>query len=68
MEDTVYKKLELVGSSADSIEDAVTGAIARASTTVRDMRWFEVKSIRGGLEDNRIAEWQVTLTVAFALE
>lgn len=68
MEDTVYKQVELVGSSTDSIEAAVEGAIARASTTVRNMRWFEVKSIRGGLEDNRIAEWQVTVTVAFALE
>lgn len=68
MEDTVYKQVELVGSSADSIEAAVEGAIARASKTVRNMRWFEVKSIRGGLEDERIAEWQVTVNVAFALD
>ena len=68
MEDTVYKQVELVGSSTDSIEAAVEGAIARASTTVRNMRWFEVKSVRGGLEDDRIAEWQVTVSVAFALD
>lgn len=68
MEDTVYKQVELVGSSAESIEAAVQGAVAHASKTVRDMRWFEVKSIRGGFEDNKIAEWQVTINLAFALE
>ncbi|MFQ5470532.1 MAG: dodecin [Gammaproteobacteria bacterium] len=68
MSDHVYKILELTGSSPDSIEDAVNNAITRASTTVRNMRWFEVINTRGHIEDSRIAHWQVTIKVGFTLD
>jgi flavin-binding protein dodecin len=68
MSDNVYKVVELVGSSADSIEDAVQRAIARASASLRDIRWFEVVSTRGHVEDGRVAHYQVTLKVGFTLE
>jgi flavin-binding protein dodecin len=68
MSDHIYKKIELVGSSPTSIEDAVNNAINRAGKTIRNMRWFEVSEMRGHLEDNKIAHWQVTVKVGFTLE
>ena len=66
--DHVYKTIELVGSSETSADDAVRTAIARASQTVRHLRWFQVMDTRGHLEDGRIAHWQVTVKVGFTLE
>ena len=68
MADHIYKKIELVGSSPNGIEDAVKNALDRARKTVRNMRWFEVSETRGYLEDGDIAHWQVTLKVGFTLE
>ncbi len=68
MADHVYKKIELVGSSPDGIEDAVKNALTRAQKTVRNMRWFEILETRGYLEEGKIAHWQVTLKVGFTLE
>ena len=68
MADHVYKKIELVGSSPNGIEEAVTNALERAKKTVRNMRWFEIVETRGYLEDGNVAHWQVTLKVGFTLE
>ena len=68
MPDHIYKKIELTGSSKESVEDAVKNAIARASKSIRDMRWFEVVETRGHIQDNEVAHWQVTLKVGFTLE
>jgi flavin-binding protein dodecin len=68
MADHIYKKIELVGSSPNSFDDAVKNALERAQKTVRNMRWFEVTDTRGYLEDGKIAHWQVTLKVGFTLE
>jgi flavin-binding protein dodecin len=68
MNDHVYKKIELVGSSPNGIEEAVRNAIARAGETVRNMRWFEVVETRGHLADGRIEHWQVTVKVGFTLD
>ncbi len=68
MADHIYKKTELTGSSSTSIEDAVKGAITRASKTIRNMRWFEVEEIRGSIEKGKIDHWQVTLKIGFVLE
>ena len=68
MSDHVYKTLELVGSSTTSADDAVRAAIARASKTVRHLRWFQVTDTRGHVEEGRIAHWQVTVKVGFTLE
>ena len=67
MSDNVYKVIEIVGSSATSIEDAIEGAIARAAATVRDIRWFEVLETRGHVEDGKVAHYQVTLKIGFTL-
>ncbi|HEY2614891.1 MAG TPA: dodecin [Chthoniobacterales bacterium] len=68
MSDHVYKKIELVGSSTNSIEEAAANAVARAHKTIRNMRWFEVKETRGHIEDGKINHWQVTLKVGFTLD
>ena len=68
MSDHVYKKIELVGSSPTSIEDAVTNALARAGKTIRNMRWFEVNETRGHIEDGKLNHWQVTIKVGFTLD
>ncbi len=68
MSDNVYKVVELVGSSATSIEDAIQNAIGRAAATIREIRWFEIVSTRGHVEDGRVAHYQVTLKVGFTLD
>jgi flavin-binding protein dodecin len=68
MTDHVYKMLELTGSSATGIEDACQRAIAKASETLRNIRWFNVVETRGHVEDGKVAHWQVTIKVGFTLE
>ena len=68
MSDHVYKTLELVGSSTTSADDAVKRAVARASQTVRQLRWFQVLDTRGHIENGEIAHWQVTIKVGFTLD
>lgn len=67
MTDNIYKVIEIVGSSETSIEDAIEKAIGRASQTIHDLRWFEVKETRGHIENQRVAHYQVTLRVGFTL-
>ena len=67
MANHVYKKIELVGSSPNSIEEAVQNAVQKASETLRNLRWFEVVETRGQIDDNQIAHWQVTVKVGFTL-
>lgn len=68
MSEHVYKQIKLTGSSKSGVEDAVQNAISRASSTVKNMRWFQVVDTRGHIENDRIAHWQVTVEVGFTLE
>lgn len=68
MSNHVYKHIELTGSSSKSVEDAIRGALAKASKSLRNMRWFEVLDTRGHIEDGIVAHWQVTIKVGFTLE
>jgi flavin-binding protein dodecin len=68
MNDHVYKIVEIVGSSATSIEDAVQTAVVRASSTLREIRWFEIVNTRGHVENGKVAHYQVTLRLGFTLE
>jgi flavin-binding protein dodecin len=68
MADHVYKKIELTGSSTKSIQEAIENAIARASKTIRNMRWLEVVETRGHIEKGKVDHWQVTLKIGFTLE
>ena len=64
----IYKMLELTGSSPNSMEDAVKGAIEKASQSVRNIHWFEVVETRGHVTDGKVAHWQVTIKCGFTLE
>jgi flavin-binding protein dodecin len=68
MSEHIYKHLELTGSSATSIEDAVTKAIAKASKTVRNIHWFQVVETRGNVSNGKVTFWQVTIKAGFTLE
>jgi dodecin len=68
MNDHVYKLIELTGTSATSIEDAVNTAIARANKTLKGLSWFQVVETRGNIENGKVLHWQVTLKVGFRLE
>lgn len=63
----VYKKVEIVGSSTKSIDDAIQNAIARAAETLTHLDWFEVAETRGHIQDGRVAHYQVTLKIGFRL-
>ena len=68
MSEHVYQKTEIVGSSTVGIQDAIERAVTRAGKTVRNMRWFEVTEMRGHIENQAIAHWQVTVKIGFTLE
>ncbi len=64
----IYKKIEIVGSSPNSIQEAIENALARAAGSVRNMRWFEVVETRGQIDEQKIAHWQVTVKIGFLLD
>ena len=68
MTEHVFKIVELVGSSKESVTDAIQTAITRASATLRNLRWFEVVEVRGGVSDGSVLHYQVTLKVGFTLD
>ena len=67
-EHRTYKKLELVGSSPTSIEDAINNAIAECSKSVKNIEWFEVVDTRGHIVNGKVAHFQVTLKIGFRIE
>jgi flavin-binding protein dodecin len=68
MTEHVYKIVELVGTSGTSVSDAIQNAIARVTTTVRNVKWFEVVQVRGEVKDGKVEHYQVTLKVGFTLD
>ena len=68
MNDRVYKVIEIVGSSSQSVDDAIKTAVTTAGKTIRNMGWFEVVQTRGHIEKGNIAHFQVTLKIGFTLE
>ncbi|MBV8780273.1 MAG: dodecin domain-containing protein [Phycisphaerae bacterium] len=68
MSDHIYKILELTGTSSKSCDDAINTAIARASKTVRGMKWFQVMESRGMIENGKASQFQVTIKIGFTLD
>jgi flavin-binding protein dodecin len=68
MADHIYKKVELIGSSKNSIEEAVNNAVAEAGNSLRNIRWLEVGEIRGHVVDAKVDHWQVGIKLGFTLE
>lgn len=63
----VYKKVEIVGSSAKSIEDAIENALTECGKSVRNMEWFEVLETRGHIEGNKVGHYQVVMKIGFRI-
>jgi hypothetical protein len=68
MKDHIYKTVELTGTSTQSMEEAVSNALKRAAKTVHNLRWFEVTSVRGDIEQDKVKHWQVCMKVGFTLD
>lgn len=68
MSDHVYKKIDVVGSSKVSIEDAIQQAVKRASQTVDNVEWFEVSEVRGHVVDGDVGHYQVVMKIGFRLD
>ncbi len=64
-ENRTYKKIEVVGSSKKSIEDAINNAIAQTSKSVKNLEWFEVTETRGHIVNGQAEHFQVTLKIGF---
>jgi flavin-binding protein dodecin len=68
MSDHIYKKIELVGSSATSIEEAVNNAVTKAAESIRNIRWVEILETRCHVEEQKVAYWKVTVKIGFTLD
>lgn len=68
MQDHIYKKVELTGSSTESSDQAVRNAITKAGASLRHIDWFEMVEMRGEVQNNEINHWQVTIKVGFRLD
>lgn len=63
-----YRIIELAGTSADGVTEAMRAGVRRASKTLRELDWIEVRSIRGHVQGGEIAHFQVEMRVGFKLE
>lgn len=68
MSNHVYRLSEIVGSSPDSVDEAIRTAIAKAAETVRNIEWFQTEEIRGQVVDGGVTYFQVRLKVGFRVE
>jgi hypothetical protein len=63
-----YKIIELVGTSPNSVEEAISNALSKAAKSVRNMRWLQIADTRRHIENQKLAYWQVVIKVGFTLE
>ena len=68
MSDATYKVTDVVGTSTESIQQAVRNGITRASETLRNLDWFEVIEIRGHIVGTEVGHFQVSMKIGFKLE
>ncbi len=68
MTNRTYRVTEIVGTSSESVSEAVDNGIARAAETLRHLDWFEVVGIRGHIVDSQVEHYQVTMKLGFRLE
>ena len=60
-----YKVIELVGTSDVGVTEAINEAVGKAAESLKGLDWFEVSQIRGQIEDQKVAWFQVDLKVGF---
>lgn len=68
MADQTYGITEIVGTSSESVHQAIRNGIARATQTVRNLDWFEVSTIRGHIDNGEVAHFQVQMKLGFRIE
>ncbi|MEO3791937.1 dodecin [Nonomuraea sp. B10E15] len=68
MTDRTYRVTEIVGTSGESVDEAIRNGLRRAAQTLRHLDWFEVTEIRGHLDAGEVAHFQVGMKVGFRLE
>lgn len=68
MPDHTYKKIELTGSSTESIDQAIRNAVEKAAETIHNLRWFEVCEVRGHIDNGAVSHFQVTVKVGFTID
>lgn len=68
MTDRTYRITEIVGTSTESVQQAIRNGVSRASQTLRHVDWFETTQIRGHVVDGEVDHFQVTMKVGFRLE
>jgi dodecin len=68
-EERIYKKVEVIGISPTSIEDAIARAVKKARQSLEGLSWFEVGDIRGHIDDDgKVTEYQVVLKISFVVK
>jgi len=68
MSNPTYKKIEIVGTSSESVEEAIQNAVAQASKSVKNINWFEIPELRGAIADGKVSQYQVTVKMGFRVE
>jgi len=68
MEESIYKIIDLVGTSPKSWEDAVNSVVAKASKSLRDLRIGEVKDFDVKIEDGKVVAYRVRVSLSFKYE
>ena len=68
MTDHVYKTIQITGTSKQGVEEAIRGAVAKAASTVHNLRWFKVTEVRGEISGAEVEYWQVSLDIGFTLD
>ncbi|MCA9108536.1 MAG: dodecin domain-containing protein [Planctomycetaceae bacterium] len=68
MSEHIYKHVEVTGSSSKSSDDAIRNAIEKTSASVRELRWFEMVSLRGDINGGSVAHWQATIKIGFRID
>ena len=63
----IYKKVEIVGTSEKSSDEAIHNALTKASRSIKNLRWFELVETRGSINEGVIERWQVTIKVGFTM-
>lgn len=68
MSDRTYKVTEIVGTSTESVQQAIRNGVQRAATSLRNLDWFEVTEIRGHIQDGDVAHFQVGMKLGFRMD
>jgi len=68
MSDNTYKVTEIVGTSANGVDEAIRNGIGKASQTLRNLDWFEIVGVRGHIVNGAVGHYQVTMKIGFRID